>query len=104
MTIATVSAILVLSVCPIAGGFLLPFSRQHQKNRLTLIFSFAPALLAASGVAIIAGLQGDGATLLIILAALTVPALMFIVGRAFGKPFAEIWRERTQTNIADTFD
>ncbi len=104
MTVSILIFLVLAVIIPFAGGFARPFPKARRGKRLALIAGLGPACLAAvlAFVRIIG--EGDMASLMVFALGLAIPVLLFWVGHAFGKPFSEIWRERTEPRIADTFD
>jgi len=90
-------------ILPTLAGFAIPFFKSDRAPHLLWALAITPsyvlilvALAASSGAIRLSDI-------FILVLALCFPVLFAILGRVFGKPFAEIWRERKDRQIQETF-
>lgn len=101
---AEVLAIAGVIGVPFSAGFVSRFAKGRWLSRLVMALAFLPLLLLFA-YALVTDLRRLGAEHVgLLVTALAVCGLFLLLGRAFGRPFAEIAEERRRERTRRTFD
>lgn len=104
MNTGVILILLAGTLLPISAGFAMPFRSDDTKRRWLWIMALIPLPLLLFVAVMRARSIPDLSMTMIMVAIAALPLLFTVLGRAFGKPFAEIWREHQNDKLRETFE
>ncbi|MEM0986413.1 MAG: hypothetical protein AAGJ32_09215 [Pseudomonadota bacterium] len=94
-----------LMATPFAGGFTSRFAETRTAQRRVQVVAFVPVLMLLTVVIVTSTAETGSAVWLVpAFASVGVSALFMMLGRAFGRPFAEIREERRRDRTRRVFE
>ena len=86
------------------GGFAMAFAGSDSKLRFVIyLLAFGPVGIAVSVMVLLSNAASSPFALAMIGIGLCLCYFAFFLGRMLGKPFFEIWRERQDNKLKETF-
>ena len=96
-------SVIVAIILPTLVGFAIPFFKSDRARQVLWAMTVMPAVLMILAAMVLSSGRLTLPDVALLGIALCLPLLFGILGRAFGKPFAEIRQEQKDRQIQETF-